>query len=114
MAADPWEVGRKVLVLYDTEDVWHERILLLRTTEEVMKKVTKASQLGSGAFVYWVLTPDGDIYPEELERPAVRFALCTGDDESDPRRRLIGRAPPFARRQLSEQSGQLDLRRLCT
>ena len=43
--------GQKVVVFYDDDTVWHERRVLLR---------------GGGPGLYWIVTPDGDIYEEDL------------------------------------------------
>ena len=45
------EIGTKAVVFYTDDVVWHERIVLLP---------------GHDPNVYWVLTPDEDIYEEDL------------------------------------------------
>ncbi|CAE7763388.1 NHX3 [Symbiodinium sp. CCMP2456] len=45
------EIGTKVVVFYTDDVVWHERLILLPSREEN---------------TYWIVTPDGDIYEEDL------------------------------------------------
>ena len=50
------EIGTKVVVFYTDDDVWHERLILLPSREEN---------------TYWIITPDGDIYEEDLGGKAI-------------------------------------------
>ena len=45
------EIGSKAIVFYSDDTVWHERIILLPS---------------QGANIYWILTPDDDVYEEDL------------------------------------------------
>ena len=49
------EIGTKAVVWYSDDTVWHERLILLP---------------GSAPGLYWVWTPDGDIYEEDLQGKA--------------------------------------------
>ena len=44
--------GRRILLWYDDDEVWHERVLLWPTSSDMTS--------------WWVYTPDGDVYPEIL------------------------------------------------
>ena len=52
--------GCRVLVRHAEDDLWHERILLFPAASE-------ASEGGQPTTCWVVLTPDGDVYIEELE-----------------------------------------------
>lgn len=51
--------GDNLAVFYSDDTVWHERIVLWPA-----KRGT-----GSG-FVWWIVTPDLDVYAEDLNNPA--------------------------------------------
>ena len=55
------EIGTKAVVFYTDDVVWHERIVLLP---------------GHDPNVYWVLTPDEDIYEEDLGGKAQMMQLA--------------------------------------
>ena len=50
------EIGTKVVVFYTDDDVWHERLVLLPSRDEN---------------TYWIITPDADIYEEDLGGKAI-------------------------------------------
>lgn len=51
--------GETLAAFYSDDTVWHERVLLWPAK----------GGTGSG-FVWWVVTPDFDVYPEDLGNPA--------------------------------------------
>ena len=96
MAADGGglEPGRMVMVEYfDEPKLWMERILLREASPAVMLAVTGAA-VENGGPLWWVLTPDGLVYPEELAVGPLR-GLIALDEEGQPI--LASAAPPTAR-----------------
>jgi hypothetical protein len=59
------EAGRVVRLHY-RDGEWHERLLLRSTTGEIMEKQIGERPAGKQASVWWVVTPDGDVFPEEV------------------------------------------------
>ncbi|CAK0825859.1 unnamed protein product, partial [Prorocentrum cordatum] len=102
MAAITLEAGRKVSLFYQPEPLpapppkWHERVLLEPGSEMAMQKCTGES-LYNGGMVWWVLTPDGDVYPEELAAPPLE-GIAYYDDAEVPHLQLQVRPlpPPVA------------------
>ncbi|CAK0874147.1 unnamed protein product, partial [Prorocentrum cordatum] len=86
MAAITLEAGRKVSLFYQPDPLpapppkWHERVLLEPGSETAMQKCTGES-LYNGGMVWWVLTPDGDVYPEELAAPPLEGIAYYDDAE---------------------------------
>eukprot|EP00972_Heterocapsa_arctica_P031525 4643609-Heterocapsa_arctica.AAC.1 len=63
--------GRKVLVQYaDDRPYWHARILLHPAPLEIATRVLGSIDDDETEH-WWVLTPDGDVYPEPLAEKAV-------------------------------------------
>lgn len=83
-AAHALEAGRKVFVQY-AEDLplWHARILLARAPVKIVNRVLDTDYKTDAEF-WWILTPDGDIYPEPLKDIEGLFVL--GDSEVIPAR----------------------------
>eukprot|EP00971_Amphidinium_carterae_P335509 6471406-Amphidinium_carterae.3 len=73
-------VGQTCLIVYDGyEEIAHQRILLKRVTPAMFAYVTGEASMGDQN-LFWVMTPDGDVYPEEIAIPALRgFQLCQQD-----------------------------------
>lgn len=94
------EVGRKLLVFYKGENLWHEMILLAPGSAESLRTMM-AERVRPGASVWWILSPDGDVYPMEINSPPLT-AWLRCDDEGRPDRgtlrRSIGssRLPPLS------------------
>ena len=66
----PLESGALVAVEYEDEPaMFHQRLVLLKASPEKLLTTTGEPLLGDGASVFWILTPTGDIYPEELRAP---------------------------------------------
>ena len=63
------EPGRKVAVVYPTENLWHERILLKKTDRLTFEALTQEAATDTNV-LWWILTPDGHVYPEELSAGA--------------------------------------------
>ena len=64
--------GRLMLVEYGEEpDTWHERLVIMRSTPEAMMRVTGVEAIAEQD-VWWALTPDGDLYPQQLSVPPLR------------------------------------------
>ena len=59
------EAGLKVALAYRDELEWHQRLLIRRGTPATMLTETGVTAK-DGERVWWVLTPDGDVYPEEI------------------------------------------------
>ena len=59
------DLGSLVRVWYSDDNVWHERVVLLR---------------GMGPNMFWVVTPDMDVYEEDLG----------GNAENGPHRVCVG------------------------
>ncbi len=102
MAAITLEAGRKVSLFYQPDPLpapppkWHERVLVEPGSETAMQKCTGES-LYNGGMVWWVLTPDGDVYPEELAAPPLE-GIAYNDDAEVPHLQLQVRPlpPPVA------------------
>ena len=79
------EPGRKVFVRYLPRDGWHARLLLhpatKQTVEEVCEEELEATLEDKGGF--WILTPDGDIYPEMIAVPPL-LGIIPCDDQERP------------------------------
>ena len=60
---------------------FHARLVLMKSTEDMMKQVTGAECTDPEA-IYWVLTPDGDIYPEEISTPPLAGLVQCLDDST--------------------------------
>ena len=52
--------------LHYRDGEWHERLLLRSTTADVMEKQIGERPAGRPPSVWWVVTPDGDVFPEEV------------------------------------------------
>ncbi|CAK0908034.1 unnamed protein product, partial [Prorocentrum cordatum] len=80
--------GRKVSLFYQPDPLpapppkWNERVLLEPASEMAMQKCTGES-LYNGGMVWWVLTPDGDVYPEELAAPPLEGIAYYDDAEAE-------------------------------
>ena len=95
------EAGRLIYVEYEDEvGFFHARLILMKTSAGMMMKVTGESCRNPDA-VFWVLTPDGDIYPEEIGvAPLTGVVSCSDDSRLDlrtmrPRGRRLRRAYEF-------------------
>ena len=90
------ESGRRVIVQYHDEmDRWHERVVLCRGSEESLRQTTGARPQGGTDSIWWVLTPDGDVYPEDLCEGKDICALLIGtDDDEFGSLRIAGKLPP--------------------
>ena len=67
---EPPAAGKTVYIQYtDEEDLWHAAVLLAPAGTAAVTKQEKAAPK-PGSLWWWILTPDGDIYPEELEKTA--------------------------------------------
>ena len=81
MAGTTIEVGRKVLVrYYDEPKLWMERLVLHPSRPEKVLEVTGVT-VPSDSSPWWILTPDGDVYPELLEVSADIADVVIGNDE---------------------------------
>ena len=54
-----------VALAYRGELEWHQRLLIRKGTPAAMEIETGVTA-NDGERVWWVLTPDGDVYPEEI------------------------------------------------
>ena len=62
-----------VLVEYLTDvGVQHTRLILMKTTAETMLAITGEDATDATSPIRWILTPDSDVYPEELSCPPLR------------------------------------------
>ena len=79
------EPGLKVALAYRGEPEWHQRLLLTQGSPAAMMKLTGVTA-STGERVWWVLTPDGDVYPEEIamtpDVEAVRISRADGSFEA--------------------------------
>ena len=90
-----YEPGAQVAVEYEDEPgTFHARLVLRAARPGALTAVMELNALDETK-VYWILTPDGDIYPEELSVPPLS-AYCQCDEEGDLRRR--GGMTPVGRR----------------
>ena len=90
-----FEPGAIVAVEYDGEPgVFHARLILRAATPGALRAVMEMDAIEEAA-VFWILTPDGDIYPEELNVPPL-LGLCLCDEEGDMKAR--GAMHPRGRR----------------
>ena len=81
----------KTLQVHYNDGEWHSRLLLRETTPPVMKAFTGEDLMSPSSCVWWVATPTGDVFPEELGHVRgqleYRWILIDGT-----RRRREGRA----------------------
>ena len=81
----------KTLQVHYNDGEWHSRLLLRETTPPVMKAFTGEDLMSPSSCVWWVATPTGDVFPEELGpvrgQLEYRWILIDGT-----RRRREGRA----------------------
>lgn len=89
------EVGRQLLVLYEGQSLWHEMILLAPGSVQSLRTMM-AEQVRPGASVWWILSPDGDVYPTEISSPPL-IAWLRCDDEGRPDRETLRRSNGSAR-----------------
>ena len=87
------EPGRTILAEYLTDlGVQHARLILKKTTAATMEAITGEVATDDDSPIRWILTPDGDVYPEELSSPPLRSLF--GFDKTGARvplsRRRIG------------------------
>ena len=61
MSRAKWEPGRVALVQYSGDNLWHERYLLMKTSSSVHKEFM-GTAAPKGDRLWWIVTPDGDIY----------------------------------------------------
>eukprot|EP00972_Heterocapsa_arctica_P037832 5569122-Heterocapsa_arctica.AAC.1 len=88
-----------VLVEYTTDArVLHSRLILLETTAKTMTAVTGEEAADPASPIRWILTPDGDVYPEELSCPPLKS--LSGLDAN-------GERFPLDRRRLGHRSAQV-------
>ena len=80
-SATTLRAGRKVLVQYaDDLPLWHARVLLHPAPLEIAVKVL-GSVDNNETEHWWVLTPDGDVYPEPLSVGAIEGLVTLPDSE---------------------------------
>ena len=61
-----YDSGREIRVRYaEDPPMWHGRILVQAATPEMMMSITGVPH--EGGPIWWVITPDRDVYPEELQ-----------------------------------------------
>ena len=74
--------GDVALVEYEGEALMHERLLLRRAAPDTFEAVMKEDPVvGDKKYLFWILTPTGDIYPEELHVPPLVGLAISDDDE---------------------------------
>ena len=57
------EAGRQILILYEGErHMWHAMVWLLPSSPKALSVVME-EEAQPGDSVWWVLSPDGDVYP---------------------------------------------------
>jgi hypothetical protein len=84
------EAGRVVRLHY-RDGEWHERLLLRSTTVEVMEKQIGERPAGRPPSVWWVVTPDGDVFPEEVAATDdLDFYVLDSHGEAPARRARAG------------------------
>ena len=83
-------IGRLVRIrCVATSDGWHTRLLIARGTARSMAATTGESVVADERMVWWILTPDGDLYPEELSAPPLRSLMWVGADGNPDLRTLL-------------------------
>lgn len=71
--------GRMILVEYEGDErLWHERMVVRATTPTIFGRVTGGPPTRA-TDLWWVLTPDGDLYPEEISVPPLRAMMLLGE-----------------------------------
>ena len=67
--------GTKVLLLYQDEpNLWHEASILRKGSEASYRRIHGEDALASH-WLWWILTADGDVYPQDLSVPGDLQAL---------------------------------------
>eukprot|EP00972_Heterocapsa_arctica_P104566 15411231-Heterocapsa_arctica.AAC.1 len=78
------EAGRKILIRNPNDEEWHERILIRVGSPRSVLRVT-GTAASPGVSHWWVLTPDGDVYPEGVGAPDVAEVVVCGVRGRTPR-----------------------------
>ena len=112
MAAPCLEAGRMVRVRYhDEPNLWMERMILCQSSPAMVLKVTEVV-VPPGSSPWWILTPDGDVYPELLEASADIVDVIVGDDEGKMKKKA-GQTGPSVNRvhkfQADREAGEPNL-----
>ena len=82
MSRSKWEPGRVALVQYHGENLWHERYLLMKTSSSVYKEFMGSAAPKSDR-LWWIVTPDGDIYIEAFVVGDDISGICLLDDSEE-------------------------------
>ena len=83
------EVGRTVYVEYQGDKgVAHGRLLLRTATEKSLEATTGETCSGiARKNIWWILTPDGDIYPEPIHNSFMATVAVASDSGTMPKTR---------------------------
>ena len=90
MAASWWGRGREAWIRYDEPgEPWHQRILVAPASPEALLAVMATEATAPLDRIWWVLTPDDDVYPEELSAPPLlSIVFCDAERARIPRSQL--------------------------
>jgi len=72
--------------------MWHQRYVLCQAISAHLLSVI--GSVSDSLEVCWVVTSDGDVYPEVLEVNGNNVEVRLGDDEEEPTAALGRQAPP--------------------
>ena len=72
--------GRLCMVEYEDEPgTWHDRLIIREASSTMFQVVNGEPPEEEDARMFWCLTPDGDLYPQELSSPPLRGITYTDD-----------------------------------
>eukprot|EP00959_Pyramimonas_sp_CCMP1952_P068319 1425905-Pyramimonas_sp.AAC.1 len=86
-------VGQKVLLLYgDEPNLWHEASILRKSSETCYRRI-HGEDPPVNSWLWWILTVDGDVYPQDLSVPGDLQALRLLDAGGEVTGTMYGRGP---------------------
>ncbi|CAK0839103.1 unnamed protein product [Prorocentrum cordatum] len=91
-------VGQKVLLLYgDEPNLWHEASILRKSSETCYRRI-HGEDPSVNSWLWWILTVDGDVYPQDLSVPGDLQALRLLDAGGEVTGTMYGRGPDVVSR----------------
>ena len=75
-----FEPGRVVQVKYQGERLWHQRLLILPSTAIELTTITGEAVVAEEKDLWWALTPDRDLYPQQLAPPFLAGVVILDDE----------------------------------
>ncbi|CAK0804444.1 unnamed protein product [Prorocentrum cordatum] len=80
----PFLLGGREVMVKSTDDsrLWHRSVVVCRCHRDVYQRVMEADPFTDTDAFYWIMTPDSDVYPEELSvHPLLSLMGTTPDGD---------------------------------